>query len=112
MKATEAGQALRQSVAPAPGVRRYTIKCPSGKDKTFSLRGDGSPHRTGRAADFAPFDIRMVARKAGMQKPIFKWLKTNAPKFGFIPYVQMLTNKNIRRGEIVEPWHWEKPPGS
>lgn len=61
MKATEAGQALRQSVAPAPGVRRYTIKCPLGTKKAgqeipFSLRGAGSPHRTGRAADFAPFD--------------------------------------------------------
>jgi LAS superfamily LD-carboxypeptidase LdcB len=54
----------------------------------------------------------MVAREAGMQKPIFKWLKTNAPKFGFIPYVQMLTNKNIRRGEIVEPWHWEMSPAN
>ena len=117
MKATEAGQALRQSVAPGKGVIRYTIKCPSGTKKanqniTFSLRGDGSPHRTGRAADFAPFDIRMVARKAGMQKPIFKWLETNAPKFGFIPYVQRLRNKKIPFGEIVEPWHWEMSPAN
>ena len=88
----------RKFVAPPNGTVEFTVDCkPFDKeDIVATIEGKGSSHRTGRAVDFnfsalSSSDESLARDRAN---PIFKWLQTNAGKFGFIPYPP-------------EPWHWE-----
>ena len=102
-KYCEAGSAkifkdARKFVAPPNGTVEFTVDCkPFDKeDIVATIEGKGSSHRTGRAVDFnfsalSSSDESLARDRAN---PIFKWLQTNAGKFGFIPYPP-------------EPWHWE-----
>ena len=63
-----------------------------------------SNHRTGFTVDLnlgRSYSEKQVPLM--MQEPAWQWLDKNALRFGFYPY------KN-RRGEVVEPWHWEYNP--
>lgn len=57
-----------------------------------------SPHFTGRALDLYvggdPVSTKDDNRQLQTNTPVYKWLVTNASKFGFRPY-------------FYEPWHWE-----
>lgn len=55
-----------------------------------------SPHETGLAVDLGSGGLTPDSRTAQTQKrtTIYKWLKDNAERFGFAPY-------------LPEPWHWE-----
>ncbi len=61
----------------------------------------GSAHQSGRAIDFylgGSNSSRNVSRLQAT--PAYRWLVTNAARFGFYPYSR-------------EPWHWEyNPPAS
>ena len=66
------------------------------------VRAACSAHRTGlaldlwvgQAAGFGPDSTADVNRRAMVATPVYRWLLTNAARFGFINYV-------------FEPWHWE-----
>jgi D-alanyl-D-alanine carboxypeptidase len=57
-----------------------------------------SPHFTGRALDLYvggdPVDTRDSNRAVQVETRVYKWLVSNAERFGFRPY-------------FYEPWHWE-----
>ena len=57
-----------------------------------------SPHATGRALDLyvggEPVDTKDENRAIQTGTPVYRWLVTNAGRFGFRPY-------------FYEPWHWE-----
>jgi len=55
-----------------------------------------SPHGTGLAMDFGSNGLEPKSRTNSAQKKttLFKWLRDNAHKFGFSPYIR-------------EAWHWE-----
>ena len=57
-----------------------------------------SPHFTGRALDLyvggEPVDTRDSNRAIQVQTRVYRWLVSNAERFGFQPY-------------FYEPWHWE-----
>ena len=61
-----------------------------------------SPHSTGHALDIyvggEPVKTEDSNRLLQVQTPAYKWLVSNAEKFGFYPY-------------FYEPWHWEYVPG-
>lgn len=60
-----------------------------------------SPHFTGKALDIyvggEPVTTKDFNRAIQVETPVYKWLVTNAEKFGFQPY-------------FYEPWHWEYVP--
>ena len=55
-----------------------------------------SPHGTGLAMDFGSNGLEPISKTDSAQKKttLFKWLRENAHKFGFSPYIR-------------EAWHWE-----
>jgi zinc D-Ala-D-Ala carboxypeptidase len=57
-----------------------------------------SPHATGRALDLyvggEPVDTKDENRAIQTGTPVYRWLVSNAGRFGFRPY-------------FYEPWHWE-----
>lgn len=56
-----------------------------------------SPHETGLAVDLRNSDLEAKSATASKQKTTatYAWLKANAAKFGWTPYLR-------------EPWHWEQ----
>lgn len=66
------------------------------------VRATCSPHRTGLAIDLhvghapgmGPDSSNDANRLAMVRTPAYRWLLTNAARFGFVNYV-------------FEPWHWE-----
>ena len=66
------------------------------------VRATCSPHRTGLAMDlyvgqapgFGPDSTADPNRLFMSRTPAYRWLVTNADRFGFVPYP-------------FEPWHWE-----
>jgi hypothetical protein len=59
-------------------------------------RAWASPHETGLAVDFGNNGLKPSSKTNAQQKrtPAFLWLKENAYRFGFNPYIK-------------EAWHWE-----
>lgn len=54
-----------------------------------------STHQTGRAVDFdLGLPIRSEVAAQARTKEVWRWLNSNAQRFGFVPYER-------------EPWHWE-----
>lgn len=68
------------------------------ESRKWVAKPGGSAHRTGHAIDFFlgeacdSANVEKIAKSAA-----YKWLKENAPTFGFAPY-------------SAEPWHWEHNP--
>lgn len=58
----------------------------------------GSAHQSGRAIDLYLGGRNSSANVAWLRRqPVYRWLSTNAVRFGFYPYTR-------------EPWHWEYNP--
>jgi zinc D-Ala-D-Ala carboxypeptidase len=71
------------------------------------VRASCSAHRTGLAIDlhmgtapgFRPDDSSPANRRAMVHTAAYRWMLTNAARFGFVNYV-------------FEPWHWEWSPAA
>lgn len=85
----------RQAVLWQQALKRYGS--PEAARKWVAPPG-GSPHQSGRAIDLhlgGRNDSSNVAQLRTL--PAYRWLLTNARRFGFYPYE-------------AEPWHWEYNP--
>jgi hypothetical protein len=83
------------------GPEEEAARC-AGRDCSGPARVRCSPHRTGTAIDLfvgmapgsAPASTEDANRLHQSRTPTYRWLVSNAERFGFAPY-------------IFEPWHWE-----
>ena len=66
----------------------------------WTARPGQSAHHTGLALDLGLYVLAKAEGVAAAKRTVaYRWLATNAARFGFYPY-------------MPEPWHWEfNPPG-
>jgi D-alanyl-D-alanine carboxypeptidase len=80
------------------GLSKKAEKRYGDKSRKWVAKPGGSAHRTGQAIDFY---LGLECNSSNVEKiaetAAYKWLKENAPNFGFVPY-------------SAEPWHWEFNP--
>jgi zinc D-Ala-D-Ala carboxypeptidase len=77
------------------------IRAREGGNLNTAALAKNSPHFTGRAMDIyvggSPVSTADSNRAIQVATPAYRWLVTNAHRFGFRPY-------------FYEPWHWEFDP--
>ena len=69
----------------------------------FSARAGQSEHQTGLAMDVSSPSVNFALTQSYAQTREGKWLKENAPKFGFI--IRYPKGKEVITGYQFEPWH-------